>query len=121
MNARQKKAEDLARELGKMPGCWVVSPLPLDDDARGLRVQILDSERDKVITTLCEWKWLPAMVQNHPRFCPDGLKAASLFEVEIPKERQSVLPDSPKVSGELARREKPNVETEAIRRYLGWK
>jgi hypothetical protein len=125
MNERQKKAQDLARELEQM-GAWVVTPLPLDDDTRGLRVQILDTERDKVITELCAAGWVPAFLQGHPRFTPNGLIPASLFEIVIEKERQLVSDDRPKVSNEiaeLAKREekrKADATIAAFKKHIGW-
>jgi hypothetical protein len=37
-------------------GAWVVSPLPLDDNAP-LRFQVMDSNRDAVISKLASWDW----------------------------------------------------------------
>jgi hypothetical protein len=119
LNERQKKAQRLAAELGRCSGTWVITPLPLDDSARALRFQVLESERDAVISELCGANWIPAFVQNHPRFTPGGLKPAYLYEIVIEKERQPV-PDSPRVSGELAKREKTPAEVQHMRRYLGW-
>jgi hypothetical protein len=121
LSARQEKARDLADSLGRMAGVWVVSPLPLDDGARALRFQVLDRERDKVVIKLCKKGIIPNLVQGHPRFTPNGLIPASLFEVEIERERQSVPTDGPKISGELAKQEKTPAEVAAVRRYLGWK
>jgi hypothetical protein len=82
--------------------------------------QVLDTERDSVIAELCEAGWIPTFVQEHPRFTPNkGLVPASLYEIAIEQDRQSV-PDSPKVSGEIAKREKTLAEVEHMRRYLGW-
>lgn len=125
LSDRQQKAQDLAREMGKMPGVAVVNPMPLDDSARGLRVQILDTARDQVIETLCGWGWLPTFLQSHPRFCPGGLKAASLYEIVIERERAAV-PDRPKIPREvteLAEREaktRANAEIEGYKKYFGW-
>jgi hypothetical protein len=120
LTERQTKAAQLAAELGRCRGTWVVSPLPLNDDSRALRFQVLDSERDSVVTELCAAGWIPSFVQAHPRFAPSGLIPASLFEVIIDKDRYPVPPDTPKVSGEIGKREKTPAEVEAIHRYLGW-
>jgi hypothetical protein len=119
MNSRQEKAQDLARELGRM-GAFVVNAMPLDPDAKGLRVQILDADRDRIVTALCEWGWLPAMLQAHPRFAPGGLLPASLYEIPIPKERPPIVDDRPRVSGEFAKQEKTEREVAALRKYFGW-
>jgi hypothetical protein len=119
LNKRQERAALLSRELERMDGVWAISPLPLDDGARGLRFQVLESERDNVVRELCQASWIPTFVQNHPRFTPGGLKPAYLYEIVIEKERQPV-PDSPRVSGELAKREKTPAEVQHMRRYLGW-
>jgi hypothetical protein len=61
-----------------------------------------------------------------PPFLPGGLEAASLFEINIPIERQPVLPDGPKISAELAdladreARAKANTEVELMKKALGW-
>jgi hypothetical protein len=102
MNKRQEKAEELARWLGQMSGVWTISPMPLDGDTRTLRFQVLDFERDSVVTELCAGGWIPSLVQGHPRFTPNGLMPASLFEVEIPKERPPVVDDRPKIPSEIA-------------------
>jgi hypothetical protein len=126
MNERQQKARDLARELELM-GAWCLTPLPLSDDAKGLRVQILDTERDKVITELCAAGWLPTFLQGHPRFTPGGLIPASLFEIAIERERQLVSDDRPKVPNdiaEFAKREekrKTDATIAAFKKHIGWK
>jgi hypothetical protein len=114
MNPRQQKAQDLVDWLGQMSGVWVTSPMPLNDDTRALRFQVLDSERDSVVTELCAGGWIPSLVQGHPRFTPAGLVAASLYEVVIEKERQSVPDDRPKIPSEITeqaqREERKNME-----------
>jgi hypothetical protein len=126
LSERQKKAHVLARELARCPGCWVITPLPLDPDARGLRVQILDTERDNVISELCEGGWIPNLVSAFPRFTSKGLVAASMYEVLIERERQPV-PEGPKVSSEVAeqanREEKKKMAQEiaAFRKSAGLK
>jgi hypothetical protein len=121
LNERRKKADLLARELQQCKGCWVVSPLPLDDNTRALRFQLLDENRDEVISELCASGWIPNMVSPFPRFTGTGLVAAHMFEVEIPKERQPVPQDSPKmVAAEPSERAKTPHEVEQVRKYLGW-
>jgi hypothetical protein len=121
LTERQKKADLLARELRQCKGCWVVSALPLDSNTRGIRVQILDSERDSVVKDLCEGGWIPNMVSPFPRFTGTGLVAAHMFEITIPQERQPVPQDCPKVvANESPKREKTPHEVEQVRKYLGW-
>jgi hypothetical protein len=118
LTERQQKAADLAREIHRM-GAWVTNPMPLDDNAR-LRFQVLDSDRSRVIQTLTDWEWSPAFCGNLPRICSDGWKLASVFEIDLPRERQPVADDRT-IRGELATKEKSSVEVEAIMKYLGWK
>jgi hypothetical protein len=101
LTARQTKAAQLAAELGRCSGTWVITPLPLADYSH-LRFQVLAEERDSVITELCQSGWTPRFVQNHPRYCGDGLKPGYLYEIEIEKQRYSVPTDNPKVEGEMA-------------------
>jgi hypothetical protein len=109
--------------LERLGGCWVVSPMPLDPDAKGLRVQILDVDCDRIVTAICAAGWIPARLQSHPRFVTGGgLVPASLYEIDIPRERQPVVDSGPKVvPSEPAKREKTPHEVQAVRRYLGWK
>ena len=118
LNERQEKAAALARELGKMDGVWVTSPLPLDDHAK-LRLQIRDISRNEVIQMLKDWGWDPVFLSVLPRICTTGLIAAGLWEIDIPKPRQDVVDDRPRVQGEIATREKSNYEVEQIKKYLG--
>jgi hypothetical protein len=101
LTERQQKAQDLARDLEQM-GAWCLTPLPLDPDAKGLRVQILDADRDRVVTAICEAHYIPSKMQAHPRFTTSGLIPASLFEIAIEKERPSIVDDRPKVSSDIA-------------------
>jgi len=54
-----------------------------------------------------------------PRICTTGLIAAGLWEIDIPKPRQDVVDDRPRVQGEIASREKSSYEVEQVLRYLG--
>jgi hypothetical protein len=125
LSERQKKAELLARELAQCSGVWVTSPMPLDDSARALRFQVLDTERDSVVEELCAGGWIPNQVSAFPRFTAGGLVAASMFEIAIEKERQPVPDDGPKMPGEAidaANREakkKMDAEIAAFRKSAG--
>jgi hypothetical protein len=117
LTERQKKAQRLAAELGRCPGCWAVSPMPLADDARGVRFQLLDANRDEVISELCGAGWVPNLVSAFPRFTSAGLVPASMYEVDIPQERHPIVDNLPKVSTEMAeaaRREEKRKAAEYI-------
>ena len=115
---RQRMAQALAREINAM-GAWVVSPLPLDDKAK-LRFQVMDTDRDAVISKLASWDWAPVPVSVMPRITPRGMQAAMLYEINLPPDTPSVVDDR-MIRGELAERKKTSAEVEAVRRYLGWK
>jgi hypothetical protein len=117
LTERQQKAAALARELGKLDGVWITNPMPLDEEAKGLRVQILDSERQKSLTLLEDWGWTPTWLNNLPRVCPDGMKLAGVYEIDIPRERQPVATD--RHSGELANKEGLPYEIREMRKALG--
>jgi hypothetical protein len=120
LSERQQKAAALARELQKLDGVWVTNPMPLDDNARGLRVQILDSERQKSLTLLEDWGWTPTWCSNLPRVCTDGWKLASVYEIDLPRERQPVADG--KIQGEIANREeekKNAMQVALMRKHLG--
>jgi len=101
-----------------MDGVWVTSPLPLDEHAN-LRVQIRDISRNEVIQMLKDWGWDPVFLSVLPRICTTGLIAAGMYEIDIPKPRQDVVDDRPRIQGEIATREKAGYEAEQVMRYLG--
>jgi hypothetical protein len=121
LSERQQKAEQLARELGKLDGVWVSSPLPLDDNAK-LRIQILDSRKNEVLQLLSDWEWQPVFCGPLPRVTFRGMDAASLYDIDLPRERQSVVNDRV-IPGEVStpgERRKTPEEVLHMRRYLGW-
>src|SRR5262245_60085245 len=118
LTPRQETAQRLTRELGKMDGVWVTSPLPLDEHAN-LRVQIRDISRNGVVQMLKDWGWDPILISVLPRMCTTGLIAACIYEIDIPKPRQDVVDDRPRmIQGEIASREKSSYEVEQIKKYL---
>jgi hypothetical protein len=117
LSERQQKAADLAREIQRM-GAWVTNVMPLDDSAR-LRFQVLDVDRPRIIQTLTDWEWSPAFCGTLPRIYSDGWKLASMFEIDLPRERMPIHDDR-KIQGEIARPKKTDTEVEAVMRYLGW-
>jgi hypothetical protein len=117
LTERQKKAETLAHEL-RAAGAAVTSALPLADGAK-LRFQVLDSIAEAVLADLRDSEWSPALVGSLPRICIDGMKAASLYQIDLPSERQPIPNDRQTIQGERASREKTSIEIEALRKYLG--
>ena len=121
LSERQKKADDINRELRQAFGddCVIINAMPLDPDQQ-LRIQVLDSKRDAFIEKMCEWRWIPSYVCVQYRVSTQGgygLIPASVFEVRIEHERQPV-PDR-KIYGEVAERKKTADEVEAVRKHLG--
>jgi len=95
--------------------------MPLDDNGK-LRFQVMDSNRDAVISKLASWDWAPVPVSVLPRITPQGMQAATLYEIDLPRERQPVVDDRRMIPGELAtERQKTASETEQMLKYLGWK
>jgi hypothetical protein len=118
LSNRQKTAQDLARSIGAMDGAFVISPSPLRDDVRGLRIQIMHPHCNRVLATLQDWGWKPVFAGNQPRICPDGWKLAAVYEIPIERERQLIADNT--IRGELAEpHKKSDVEIEGMRRYLG--
>ena len=109
----------LARELGAMDFVWVTSPLPLDDHAK-LRVQIADVARNEVTQLLMDGGWTLQFVSILPRVCATGLMAACLYEIDVPRERQTIVDD--RVNGEVATKDKGRPsEVTASLKALGYK
>ena len=121
LTERQKTAEALAREINRMGHAWVTTPLPLDASAKGIRFQVLDSAREKILERLASWDWSLTWCGSVPRITHKGLEQASLYEISIPADGPPVADDRKMVPGELAERKKTQAEVEAVRRYLGWK
>jgi hypothetical protein len=118
LSERQQTAAALAREIQQM-GAWVTSPMPLDDWAK-LQFQVLDSNRQQVLEKLSSWDWTPTWCSNLPRVCTDGWKLASVYEIDLPRERQPVATD--RHSGEIANREeekKNAMQVALMRKHLG--
>jgi hypothetical protein len=117
LTERQRTAQALAHSINGM-GAWVVLPLPLDDGAK-IRFQVLDSDRDAVISKLASWDWAPVPVSSHPRITSRGWEAGTLYEINLPADTPAVVDDR-LIRGELAERQKTAVEVEALRKYMGW-
>jgi hypothetical protein len=110
----------LARELAKFDGVWVISPMPLNDNNQ-LRIQILEASCDKnrVFQAVADWGFgTPVFVSMTPRVIGSGMAMASIYEIQIEKERQPIADNT--IRGERADpHKKSDVELEAMRRYLG--
>jgi hypothetical protein len=120
LTERQRTADALMRELHRL-GAWVVSPLPLRDDAQ-LTFQVLDTDRSQILPKLSEWGWGTTLAGNTPRITNRGMEAATVYQLDLPRDRQPIADDRVKGTvSEYNRREKTPAEVEAIRKYLGWK
>jgi hypothetical protein len=120
LNNRQQQAQAIARELQKFDGVWVINPMPLDDSSRGLRIQILEAswDRNRIFQAVADWGFgTPMFVSMTPRIMGSGMAMASIYEIEIERERQFVADTT--IRGELAERKKPDREHEALLKYLG--
>jgi hypothetical protein len=113
MNQRQQKAADLTREIQKM-GAAVINPMPLADGCR-LRFRVLSgAQSETLVQTLREWEWDPTYVTSGPEFRPDGTtQMSNLYEIDIPTPRTAV-PSDRIPNYELAGKEKPSAETQAM-------
>jgi hypothetical protein len=115
LTPRQQTAASLAHQLQLM-GAWVTNAMPLDADGR-LRFQVLDKDRNAILEKLASWDWSPVFVGTLPRVHFDGMKPASLYEIDLPRERQAISQDT-RIYGEIAEKKKTDAEIEGIRRYL---
>jgi len=86
LSERQQTARALAREI-EAAGAWVTSALPLDDQQR-LRLQILDSDRNRVAQQIRDLGFEPMFVSILPRVHPTGLLAACIYEIDLPRRRR---------------------------------
>jgi len=96
-----------------------MSPMPLDESKR-LRFQVLDGDKNRVLQQLRDWGWEPVFVSVLPRVTFAGMAAASLYEIDLPRERAPV-PDDRTIHGEIVKKEKPSAEMEGFKKYLGLK
>ena len=116
LTERQQTAGALMCELQRL-GAWVTSALPLRDDEK-LKFQVLDENRSQVLEKLSQWGWGPTLYSNLPRITSRGMEAATIYEIDLPRERTPVVDDRLHVD-EIAEQKKTSVEVEAMRRYLG--
>ena len=116
LTERQQTAGALMCELQRL-GAWVTSALPLRDDEK-LKFHVLDENRSQVLEKLSQWGWGCTLCSNLPRITSRGMEAATIYEIDLPRERQPVVDD--RIHGdEVAEQKKSAVELEALRKYLG--
>jgi hypothetical protein len=106
LSERQQTARALARAIDDMGAAWVTSALPLDDQVRALRLQILDSDRNRVVQAIRDLGFEPVLCGVLPRIHPTGVLAACAYEISLPQARQPVIDD--RIQGELATKKKPH-------------
>src|SRR5262245_49977285 len=116
LTERQKTAQAIAAELHKL-GAWVVSPMPLADN-QSLRWQVLDVDREAILEKVFSWNWSAALKNTVPRFTARGPAPSSVYEIDLPRERQAVV-DTRMIPGEIAERKKSADEIKAMRKHLG--
>src|SRR5262249_2259694 len=118
---RQRQAEAIAAELGKLGVAWVTSPLPLSPNHK-LRFEVLNEHRQAVLEKIGGWGWSPALVQSGLRFCVQdySAKPSSIYELALPAEQPTIVDDRRIPSSELADKEKKKAEVDILK-YLGWK
>jgi hypothetical protein len=119
LTERQRTADALMHELHRL-GAWVTNPLPLRDDER-LRFQILDTDRPQILEKLSQWGWGPTLVGNAPRITSQGMQAATLYELDLSRDRQLVADDRMIQREPAIKTEKSSLEVEQVLRYLGRK
>jgi hypothetical protein len=89
LSQRQKTAAAIAAELHRL-GVPVTNPMPLADGSR-LRFQLLDSNRDAIISKLAGWGWLPIPCGAGLRFDIDYVaKPVTTYELDLPADRPPI-------------------------------
>jgi len=117
LNERQQTARALAQHIDDLGGAWLTSALPLDDQARALRLQILDSDRNRVVQSIRDLGFEPVLCGALPRIHPTGVRAACAYEISLPQARQPVVDD--RIQGELAKKEPMSEEMKGFLKYFG--
>lgn len=114
LTERQQLAQALAEQLEKL-GVQCVSPLPLAEGDK-LRLDVLNDQRDAIISKLISWGWAPRPCNSSVRFVREGngvVPAASMiYEIALPQTKAPVATQTH--SGELA-----DAADKARRRKLG--
>jgi hypothetical protein len=100
-------------------GGFVLSPLPLGNEDKELRIQILDKD-SHIVEAIKEWGWTPTYGGPHPRVSFTGLEPATIYKIEFPGERQPIHDDRT-IRGEISGKRKPKSEVELMLKGLGYK
>src|SRR5262245_15711318 len=106
---QQQVATALVQSINAMSGAWVVSTLFHDK----IRFQVLDGDRNRVLQQLKDWNWEPTFVSILPRVTFNGMAAAEVYEIDLPKEQQAIIDDRT-IRGEIVDRAKAAAEKAAI-------
>ena len=117
LSERQQTAAAIAGELHRL-GAWVVSPMPLADN-QSLRWQVLDTDREAILEKVSSWGWSAVLKCTVPRFTAGGPSPSSVYEIDLPRERQPVPVDTRTIRGEIAEQKKTADEVAALKKHLG--
>src|SRR5262245_22706226 len=118
LTPRQATAERLMRWLQGL-GAFVTNPMPLDPGQRSLRFDVLNNDRERILTELRKQDWAPTTGVVHMRFHRDTLVPCTSFEIALPLDPPVVQDRT--IRGEIATKEKPSAELEGMKKYLGLK
>jgi hypothetical protein len=118
LSERQQLAASLASELYKL-GAWVTNAMPLRSED-SLKFQVRDIDRDQVIAKLRAWDWNPTPCGVLPRITHSGLEQASVFQLDLPPERQPI-PTVDRAIIRDAKAEKRADEVIAMLKACGWR
>src|SRR5215470_17173716 len=88
LSPRQQTAEKLMCWLQGM-GAFVTNPMPLDPGQQ-LRFDVLNPDRERVLTELRKQDWAPTTGVVHLRFHHDALVPCTTFEIALPLDQPMV-------------------------------
>jgi len=104
LSERARKAQSVAREIQRIGG-YVLNSMPLRDDEKELRIQILDTDKH-ILEEIKTWGWTPVFAGPMPRIHISGsFETACIYRIEIPIERPNI-PDN-RIHGEISDKKKP--------------
>jgi len=110
MSPEQKKAVDLAAEIGRLGG-FVVSVTPPSMDNLTIRFQVLVRDDERIIGELKGWGWAPQRIGSGPRFSVLGtVDPCNSYLIRIPIERTAIRDD--RIVGELSQPKDLKAESE---------
>src|SRR5262245_27870254 len=118
LSERQQTAERLMRWLQGM-GAFVANPMPLDP-GQSLRFDVLNEDREHVLTELRKQDWAPTTGVVHMRFHGNALVPCTTFEIALPSDQPAVQDRT--IRGEIASKKERHHEAEAfLKEYYGLK